>query len=76
MLNFKLFNDGLFSFIQSLKESDLGNSWIKSSIADIIKAREDITINDISNHLGVSGNTVNRIFSEWEKEALKNRFMQ
>jgi hypothetical protein len=67
----KLFDANLFGFIKNKKESDLENSWIKSSIVDIVKTRKDITINDISRELSVSGNTINRIFNEWEIRAKK-----
>lgn len=63
-----LFDNNVFNFIQSKKDSDMGNSWIKSSIVDIIKTNKDISINDISKDLGISGKTVNRIFTEWKKE--------
>jgi hypothetical protein len=64
-----LFGNTLFSFIQSMEESDLEDSWIKKSVADFIRSGEDLTINDISHFLGVSGNTVNRVLSDWEKKA-------
>ncbi|MBK7389238.1 MAG: hypothetical protein IPI23_09285 [Bacteroidetes bacterium] len=66
-----LFDDSLFSYIQSTNEPDIENSWIKSSIADIVKSKNDMSINDISNDLNVSGNTVTRIFNDWKKEAKK-----
>ncbi len=66
-----LFDDSLFSYIRSTNEPDIENSWIKSSIADIIRSKNDMSINDISNDLNVSGNTVTRIFNDWKKEAKK-----
>ena len=66
-----LFDDSLFSYIQSTNEPGIENSWIKSSIADIVKSKNDVSINDISNDLNVSGNTVTRIFNDWKKEAKK-----
>lgn len=67
----KLFDNNLFSYIQSRNEPDIENSWIKSSIANIVKSKSDISINDISNNLSISGNTVNRIFNDWKIEAKK-----
>jgi hypothetical protein len=66
-----LFDDSLFSYIHNTNEPDIENSWIKNSIADIVKTKNDISINDISNNLNVSGNTVTRIFNDWKKEAKK-----
>lgn len=67
-----LFDDSLFGYIQSTNNPDIENSWIKSSIANIVKSKNDVSINDISNSLNISGNTVNRIFSDWDKEAKKS----
>jgi AraC-like DNA-binding protein len=62
-------DENLFNFIQSKKESDPENSWVKNTITELIKKNEDLTIKDISTNLGVSENTVSRIFKEWNNEA-------
>ena len=66
-----LLDDKTLDFIKLKKDPDIENSWIKSSIVDIIKLNKDVSINDISNNLSISGSTVNRIFLEWKKEATK-----
>lgn len=66
-----LFDESLFSFIQDTNNTEIRDSWIKNSIVDIIKSKNDVSLNDISNDLNISGNTVNRIFSDWKVEAEK-----
>ncbi|KIA98513.1 hypothetical protein OA88_20485 [Flavobacterium sp. JRM] len=66
-----LFDDNVFSYIQSINQPEMENSWIKSSISDILQSNNNISINDISKDLNVSGNTITRIFNDWKKEAKK-----
>lgn len=60
----------------SIKNSNIDfnaeNSWVKGSISDLINTNNNISINDISNQLNLSGNTITRIFDTWKKE-LKNK---
>lgn len=66
-----LFDENLLNYIQSTNEPDIENSWIKSSIAEIVKTKNEMSINDISNELKISGSTITRIFNDWKKEAKK-----
>lgn len=61
----------LFRHIESSNESEESTSWIKNSIAEIIKIDKGLSILDISTELNISPNTVLRIFSEWEEEHKK-----
>lgn len=66
-----LFDDKLFKHIKVMNNSGKEISWIQNSIAEIVKSNKDISINDISNNLNISGNTVNRIFTNWQNEVNK-----
>lgn len=48
------------------------SNWIRNSISDMLNSKENISINDISNQLNLSGNTITRIFDDWKNE-LKNK---
>lgn len=64
---------GIINFIKSSDQNlDSETNWVKISISDLIKSKSDLSINDISNQLSLSGNTVTRIFDEWNKE-FKNK---
>ena len=64
-----LFDDSLINFIKSQTDVETMDSWLKVSISDMVKNDDDVSINDISNNIGVSGNTISRILNEWKKEA-------
>ena len=64
---------GIINFIKSSDQNlDSETNWVKMSISDLLKSNSDLSINDISNQLNLSGNTVTRIFDEWNKE-FKNK---
>jgi hypothetical protein len=61
------------SFIKSSDTNlDSENNWVKTSISDLLNSNGNISINDISKQLNLSGNTVTRIFDDWETE-VKNK---
>jgi hypothetical protein len=64
-------DESLFEYIESSRTVKSEESWIESSIMDIIKQNKSASVNDISKDLNISGNTVNRIFSEWKNEFKK-----
>lgn len=47
-------------------------NWVRTSISDLLNTNDSLSINDISNQLNLSGNTITRIFDDWKKE-LKGR---
>jgi hypothetical protein len=62
--------------INFINNAELGtgsaSSWIKNSISDMLNNKGDISINDISRELNLSGNTITRIFDNW-KSAIKTK---
>ena len=64
------------NIISFIKSSDTNfnseKNWVRTSISDLLNSKDNLSINDISNQLNLSGNTVTRIFDDWKKE-LKNR---
>lgn len=49
-------------------DSESENNWVRASISDMFNKNDQLTINDISNQLNLSGNTITRIFDEWKRE--------
>jgi len=67
-----LLKPNILDYIKSSDASSASeNSWVKSSISDLLNTNENLNINDISNQLNLSGNTITRIFDTWKKD-LKN----
>ncbi|XLS28646.1 helix-turn-helix domain-containing protein [Flavobacteriaceae bacterium M23B6Z8] len=67
----KLYDKKLWSFIEKTPEENLINSWVKQGVFDLVNKDKKITMNDISKDLGISRNTVNRIFREWQDQENK-----
>lgn len=63
------YDNNVIQYFKSPKFNLSVNGWLENSIADIIKSNDNISIDDISSKLSLSGNTVNRIFIELEKQA-------
>ncbi|WP_340199932.1 helix-turn-helix domain-containing protein [Ascidiimonas sp. W6] len=67
-----LFDKKLLKFVDKGSEEKVRNSWVKQGIYELVTKDKKITMNEISSQLGVSRNTVSRIFAEWEDEANSN----
>jgi hypothetical protein len=59
----------VFDFIvNSNFEVEGESNWVKCSIADLISTNNQLSINDISTQLNLSGITISRIFDNWTNE--------
>ncbi|NOS94452.1 MAG: hypothetical protein HOP30_21265 [Cyclobacteriaceae bacterium] len=59
----------LISFIKSSEtNSEAERNWVRTSISGLLSKNENLSINDISNQLNLSGNTITRIFDDWGKK--------
>jgi len=59
----------VLSFIKSsYVDSESEKNWVRTSISDMLNKNDNLSINDISNNLNLSGNTITRIFNDWKKE--------
>lgn len=58
--------------IHLIKNSDINSdskeNWIRTSISDMINQNDNLSINEISNQLNLSGSTISRIFEDWKRE--------
>lgn len=65
----KILDTNVLNFIKSSEISkDLERSWVQVAISDLVIKNDEININEISDNLNLSGNTITRIFDGWKKE--------
>lgn len=67
-----LFKPKLLNSMKEVAASNSENNWIRNSISGMLSQNENISINDISDQLSLSGNTVTRIFNDWKNELKGN----
>jgi len=62
-------NPNIINIIKS-PEVNMGTeaNWVRSSIINLLRTNDRLSINDISNQLNLSGNTITRIFNDWQNE--------
>lgn len=66
-----IYDKKLWSFIDKAPEEKIIDSWVKQGVFDRVQKDKKITMNQISSDLGVSRNTVSRIFREWQDHVEK-----
>ncbi|MBI1185480.1 hypothetical protein GC194_14515 [bacterium] len=65
-----LLKPNVINFIKSsYVDSESEKNWVRTTISDMLNQNDNISINDISSQLSLSGNTISRIFDEWKKES-------
>lgn len=64
-----LLKPNVINFIKSsVVDSESEKNWVRTSISDMLIKNDNLSINDISIQLNLSGNTITRIFDDWKKE--------
>lgn len=58
----------LETILNNIEHSKRGQNWLSQSIASMIKEKGNVTMNEISRQLSVSGSTVSRVFREFSKK--------
>lgn len=64
-----LLKPNVINFIKSSDvDSESEKNWIRTTISDMLNQDDNLSINDISSQLDLSGNTITRIIDDWIKE--------